>query len=193
MKIKIIVAAFISVFLGSAVLAATAPNKRAVPKVNINDLKARTLLLEKQVRSLQGQIDTVQTTDRDPVNNLDLMVEMYAHGPAIVTSPALGVRRSAEDGSDLMVNLSSMNEDLKLLQLRQKMDNYAVKNNISIPGRPIIALSGSIGGEMSYARTRDQSKKFNMNLSRAELDVIGEASPWVTAAMIISYDDSSAV
>ncbi|MBU0744236.1 MAG: LbtU family siderophore porin [Gammaproteobacteria bacterium] len=187
MKSKLIFVAFITAFFSSAAFAGNATYKKEISKENITNLKARTLLLEKQVRSLQDQIDVVQTTDKY-VNNLDYMVEMYAHGPAVVTSPALGVRRSADDASDLMVKLPSINEDLVLLKLRQKMDNYAIENHVPIPDRPIIALSGGVEGQIKDSYAYNRTDKTDFNLSWAELDVVGEAGPWATAMLTLSHD-----
>lgn len=188
MKSKIIFVAFTAAFFSNVVFAAQV--KKAPSSQVVSQLKERTVLLEKQVQSLQYQIDTIQTTDKFVGSNLDLLVELYSHGPAVVTSPALGVRRSAEDASDMMVNLSSMNEDLLLLQIRQKMDNYATKNHIPIPQRPIIALSGCAEGQVNWKRDYTSTDRADINLSWAELDVIGEASPWATAGLMIVYEDS---
>lgn len=189
-KNKITSVIFVSVLLSSSAFAHTANYKKA-EKESIGGLDARTIFLEKQVRSLQNKITILEKTDKQLASklNLDLLVELYAHGPAVVTSPALGVRRSAEDASDLMVNLSTINEDLILLQIRKRMDNYARENNVPIPERPIIALSGGVEGQVTNVRDYNNSEKTDINLSTAELDVIGEAGPWATAAMIVSYDD----
>ena len=143
-------------------------------------LNTGTAVLEKRVKALE---DKLQAAER-----WDSMVELYAHGPAVVTSPAMGVRRSAEDGSDLMINLSSINEDLVLLRLRQRMDNYAVEQGLPVPERPIIALSGGVEGVIDYY---NEGKKAGIHFSRAELDIVGEASPWATAVINMVYEDSA--
>lgn len=179
--------------VSSAVFADAADHKGDVSKGSNKGLSARTHALEKQVQALQNQINGMHKANDYLEYNLDTLVEMYAHGPAVVTSPALGVRRSAEDASDLMVNLSSINEDLLLLQLRQKMDNYATEKGIPIPERPIIAISGGIEGQLTYngKQAYTNNKKVDVNLSSVELDIIAEASPWATAAVIITYEDSA--
>jgi len=146
------------------------------------NLKDRTVVLERQVESLQNQIATMKNENK----NLDF--EKYFRGPSVATSPAFGIRRSADDASDLMVSLSSIHEDLILLQLRKKMDRYARANKVEIPQRPVVALSGGVEGQANYVHNYNKTERNDINLSRAELDVIGEAGPWATAAMIISYD-----
>jgi hypothetical protein len=181
-KSKFILVTLIGFLISFSSIVSAAPAKK--PSLN-----TRTNALEKEVRVLKNKLYTMQNKEAYLGSNLDLFVEMYAHGPAVVTSPALGVRRNAEDASDLMVNLSSMHEDLVLLRLRQKMDRYAKANNIPIPQRPIIALSGGVEGRANYLRDYNSSKSNDVDLSRAELDIVGEAGPWATAAMIISYDN----
>ncbi len=200
MKNKIVAVAFISALCCGGVAFAKAPHKKAIAE-STYDLNTRTVFLEKQIQVLQNKVSAMEKTGKGGVKakglELDSLVEIYAHGPAIVTSPALGVRRSAEDASDLAVNFSSINEDLLLLKLRQKMDNYAVENSIPIPERPIIALSGGIEGEVSdkqgydFNTQIDKVNKTDINLARAEVDVVAEASPWATGALIISYDDEA--
>jgi hypothetical protein len=172
--------------------------KKSASKKSVNtNLVVRTNALENQVRVLKSQIDQMQNKGMVSVpkdNNqlqFNSLLEMYAHGPAVVTSPVFGVRRPADGYSDLMVRLSSMNEDLVLLETRQKMDNYAKEKAIPIPTRPIIALSGGVEGTVNYLSNASYTTtaKSDINLSMAELDVIAEAGPWATAAMIINYED----
>ena len=209
MKNKFMFAVFVFILFsfGSVVSAATTPHKKSALKENISDLRARTKSLEEQVMLLQNQIDVAHPVlsenmmkmqkaasyDKDNKNRFDTLVEMYAHGPAVVTSPAFGVRRAAEDEfedeSPLMAQLSSINEDLVLLHLRKKMDTYAVKNGIEIPTRPIIALSGALEGMANYKYDYNRTDKVDVDLSSAELDIIGETGPWVTSAIIATYDN----
>lgn len=192
-----------ALFSSMAIFAADNDNvvvKKSTSKKSVNtNLAVRTNALENQVRVLKSQIDQMQNKGKGsmPEDNNKLqfnsLLEMYAHGPAVVTSPAFGVRRAADGHSDLMVKLPSMNEDLVLLETRQKMDNYATEKGIPIPIRPIIALSGGVEGVVNVI-TNDKystTTKSDINLSMAELDVIAEAGPWATAAMIINYDDRS--
>lgn len=189
MKNKVIIA----VFSGAMILSMHGVFADKGNKPKTKTLTSRTTLLENQIRSLQSRIDAMEKRDKDHfVNRLDSLVEMYAHGPAVVTSPSLGVRRSAEDASDLMVNLSSVNEDLVLLKLRQKMDNYALEQGLPLLERPIIAISGGVEGVADYRHRENytNSKKSDINFSRAELDIVGEASPWATAVINVVYEDS---
>src|SRR3972149_7758680 len=199
MKNKFMFVAFVFILFSSAVFAAADVDKEY-------NLRKRTKTLEEQVRLLQSQFNVthpgmpksaakLQKTgdyDKENKNRFDTLVEMYAHGPAVVTSPAFGVRRAAadefEDDSPLMAQLSVINEDLVLLHLRKKMDNYATERNIEIPTRPIIALSGALEGMVNYKYGYNKTDKVDVDLSNAELDIIGETGPWVTSAIIATYD-----
>ena len=192
--------AFVFILFSSTVFAAIDVDKKY-------NLRERTKVLEEQVRLLQSQIDVAHPGmsksiakmqqadgyDKENKNRFDTLVEMYAHGPAVVTSPAFGVRRAAadefEDDSPLMAQLSVINEDLVLLHLRKKMDNYATERNIEIPTRPIIALSGALEGMVNYKYGYNKTDKVDVDLSNAELDIIGETGPWVTSAIIATYDN----
>ncbi len=190
MKNKLIAVAACAVFFSGSAFAEGAV-KKASSKAKGETVNSRTMTLERKVEALQNKLDAMEKSEQKTANDLGMLAEMYAHGPAVVTSPALGVRRSADNAKDLMVNLPSINEDLVLLKLRQKMDNYATEHGIPIPERPIIAVSGYVEGKVEYKQKYQRTKRTDVDLSGAELDVIGEASPWATAAMIVTYNNSN--
>src|SRR3972149_4309964 len=104
MKNKFMFVAFVFILFSSAVFAAADVDKEY-------NLRKRTKTLEEQVRLLQSQFNVthpgmpksaakLQKTgdyDKENKNRFDTLVEMYAHGPAVVSSPAFGVRRAAAD------------------------------------------------------------------------------------------------
>lgn len=191
-KLSYIIAAAALVSSASVLADTTTTKHQAKHKHSVTKCattNSRTQALEKDVRSLKEQVAELQEARDKGKAFIGSLSEVYAHGPAVVTSPALGVRRSSEDASDLMVSLPSMNEDLQILRIRKNMDNYAKEHCIEIPQRPILAISG--GAEAQVINNRDYSgrNKLDVDLTRAELDFIAEASPWATAAMIISFDN----
>ncbi len=121
-------------------------------------------------------------------NELLTALEYNYHGPSVATSPALGARRSAEDARDLITFLPSINDDLAVLKYRQRIQRYLEEHGIKVPERPVIALSGSVEAEVGYRKEYDGGSSSNIDLSGAELDVMAEVSPWVTAMMMITYD-----
>ncbi|CAL7959501.1 conserved exported hypothetical protein [Gammaproteobacteria bacterium] len=203
MKNKLILIFFTTALFSS--MSIFAADNDVVAKKSVSNLAARTNALEDQIRILKSQIGQTQrkenkenktnkgdvgVSDNSPFQTYSLL-EMYAHGPAVVTSPSFGVRRPDDNYSDLMNKLSSMNEDLVLLGLRKKMDNHAKEEGIPIPSRPIIALSGAVEGQVIYNSNDSftSTSKSDINLNTAEIDVIAEVGPWATAAMITKYED----
>lgn len=196
-KNKILIIALFAVTLfGSnmVIYAANTVAEQPVAKKTLNTLSKRTNELESKVSLLKKQIGQMQG-NKSSDYQFKSLVEMYAHGPAVVTSPAFGVHRFSGIAEDLMVNRSSVNADMSFLLLRKKMDNYAISHGIPIPQQPVIALSGSVEGKVTYNNNHKYSttSEMDVNLSRAELDIVGEATPWATGVIIISYEDASSV
>jgi len=178
------------------------------------DLSVRTNALENQVHLLKAQIDQMQTKNKkqkvsknkntekpqasdDTISKedkVDILLAQAEHRPFIVSSPVFGVRRPDDSFSSLMNKLPSINEDLVLLKLRQKMDNYAKENGIPYATRPIISISGALEGQVGFASNDKYSttSKSEIALSKAEVDIIAEAGSWTTGAMTIEYDDDKA-
>ncbi|EKE01012.1 MAG: hypothetical protein ACD_21C00243G0002 [uncultured bacterium] len=193
MKNKIMLVLFTTaLFSSGAILAASDVAKKPVSNKSISSLSERTNALEKQVHALKSQLALMQSPsgEQSDNNQFKTIMEMYAHGPAVVTSPVFGLR-GPSDNYELMVNLSWINKDLYLLKLRQKMDDYAVENGIPIPRGPVMVLSGGVEGQVVYNNNYEYSRnsKTDINLTSAELDIVGEVGPWATGAMIINYDD----
>ncbi len=112
-------------------------------------------------------------------------------GATVTTSPFLGLR-SAFDASDLIVNLPTMNEDLRFLkehvQLEKKLRCYGVQ----LPDRPIIELGGKIEGIMfAQEDWNDGSTRSDVNLGSARLDILIEVSKGVHGFMALNMDSSN--
>lgn len=112
---------------------------------------------------------------------------VYTQGPTVTTSPYLGIR-SAYDGGDLIVNLSSMNEDLRLLRQRKKL-----KDTLGIDpaaNRPLVEISGDVAGEGTYYSTFKCHSGTDIDLTSARLDAFSEVSEWASGYISIDYDSS---
>lgn len=117
----------------------------------------------------------------------------YRLGFPVTTSPYMGLR-SAYDASDLIVNYSSMNEDLRLLQRRQSLDRDLEDLGISSAYGPYAIMSGAIEGQAAYVDPYNEDMNgtaSSVNLSRAELDTFAAVSPWAQGFMSFSYDNSN--
>ena len=94
---------------------------------------------------------TVHRLDSDPESLefyptallADEHIVTYIAGTPVVASPYLG-SRPAFDGSDYIVNISSINRDIRLMQQRRRLYRAYEKIGYPIPHQPIIALSGKV-------------------------------------------------
>lgn len=111
----------------------------------------------------------------------------YIAGTPVVSSPYLG-SRPAFDGSDYIVNISSINRDIRLMQQRRSLDRAYTKIGYPVPKQPIIALSGKaepIGtlGQPYFGHIRS-----DWNLGSNELDVAAILNDKVEGYMALAYD-----
>lgn len=116
---------------------------------------------------------------------------LAALGSTVTTSPFLGLR-SAFDASDLIVNLPTMNEDLRFLkehvQIEKKLKCYGVQ----LPDRPIIELGGKIEGIMYVQDDYNLGPSTSdIDLGSARLDVLVEVSKGVHGFMAFNMDNSN--
>jgi len=203
-KIKTLVLSLMSSMLLSP-YAIAANNDQQVDEL-ITKINTRTQALEQQVKDLQRQLRvlkqkkarsaTEQTvvktsvqTSPDSNDNKNSIMERYWGGTPVVTSPYLGVQ-SAFDGSDLIVNMSSINQDLRLLEQWQMLDNQMQAAGKSFPNSPMVELSGKIEGQAVYTRPYVNKSTSDIDLSGLELDTSVAVSPWASGFMAINYDNS---
>ncbi len=206
MKLKPLVLSLMSgMLLTSHAFAAT--NDQQVDEL-ITKINSRTQSLEQQVKDLQQQIrvlkqkqgklnrkQVVSNKEPQPVlavepKDKNSILQRYWGGTPVVTSPFLG-EHSAFDGSDLIVNMSSINQDLRLLQQWQMLENELAKTGKQIPTAPMIELSGKIEAQAVAAKPYVGKKTADIDLSGLELDVSASINPWASGFMAINYDNSS--
>lgn len=114
---------------------------------------------------------------------------VYTLGPTVTTSPYLGIR-SAFDGHDLMVNLPSMNEDLRILLQRQDLKHKL--GALPCADRPIVELSGDLTGRAFYSEAfNNGSSTHSIELNGARLDTLAEVSDWAFGYLSLNFDNSS--
>lgn len=113
----------------------------------------------------------------------------YIAGMPVVTSPYLG-ERPAFDGSDLIVNISSINQDVRLLMQRYAFMSEFEKLGYPAPNSPIIALSGKVEPIATTAKPFKGNRAWDDDLGSAELDVAAVINPWVEGYFSFSYDST---
>jgi hypothetical protein len=112
-------------------------------------------------------------------------------GIPVVSSPYYGLRAES-DNAELLVNISSINEDLRLLQQHQKLHDYLDQYGAEIPDHPIIELSGKIeaGGNVQVPYTGTANTNGAITLNSADLQVSPIINRWVFGFMSLRYDGS---
>ncbi|WP_131782082.1 FlxA-like family protein [Legionella gresilensis] len=119
----------------------------------------------------------------------DNRIITYIAGTPVVTSPYLG-DRPAFDGSDYIVNISSINRDIRLMQQRRRLFRAYQQIGYPIPNIPIIAVSGKSEPIATLNRTESGNSQGDFNLGSSELDVAAILNKDVEAYISIAYDES---
>lgn len=119
----------------------------------------------------------------------DHKVVTYIAGTPVVTSPYTG-ERPAFDGSDYIVNISSINRDIRLMQQRRLLYNAYDLIGYPMPQRPIVAISGKAEPVASFNRPGVGNASGDLTLGSNELDVAATINENVEGFMSIAYDDS---
>lgn len=114
---------------------------------------------------------------------------LFTRGPTVTTSPYIGIR-TAYDASDLVVNLPSMNEDLRLLKQQQQLMQRMRALHIPFVERPVIELSGDVVGQVFWSGPSEGNSSHDINLSDARFDIFAHASSWVLAYISFDFDNS---
>ncbi|ASQ44688.1 FlxA-like family protein [Legionella clemsonensis] len=139
----------------------------------------------------------VHTIDGDPHSSsffptaliADNEVVTYIAGTPVITSPYTG-DRPAFDGSDYIVNISSINRDIRLMEQRRRVYRAYEQIGYPIPNIPIIALSGKAEPVADITRPYIGDTTGDINLGSSELDMAALLNDKVEAFMSIAYDDT---
>ena len=163
----------------------------------IANLKQQANQLENKIDQMESQLTTVKKTQKrvekleklSVAQRKSLNSQYYTLGPTVTTSPYLRLR-SAYDASDLLVNYPTMNEDLRLLGQRQKVEN-ALKDNVPSYYHPRLVLSGTVQGQVIYTNPYNAANKADVDLSTVELDSLAEVGPWAFGFISLDYDNTA--
>jgi len=119
----------------------------------------------------------------------DDKVVTYIAGTPVVSSPYLG-ERPAFDGSDYIVNISSINRDVRLMQQRRRLYRAYQAIGYPIPQMPIIALSGKAEPVGVITQPYNGNANTDFTLGSGELDVAATLNQNVEAYVSIAFDES---
>jgi len=119
----------------------------------------------------------------------DKHVLTYIAGTPVVSSPYLG-SRPAFDGSDYIVNISSINRDVRLMQQRRSLDRAYEKMGYPMPNRPILAISGKVEPLGTIGQPYFGPSRGDWNLGSDELDIAAILNDKVEAYMGLAYNAS---
>ncbi len=113
---------------------------------------------------------------------------LYNIGSTVTTSPYLGIRTNFA-GTDLVVNYSTLNEDLRILHERYKLQNM-LHGKLPSARRPRLELSGNVEGQGIYEKPYTGPSTSDIDLTSMEFDILADASPWAFALISMNYDNS---
>lgn len=108
---------------------------------------------------------------------------------AVLVSPFLGLR-SNFDASNLVINISDINTDLRLLRQHKELEEELLKFGAKLPEHPVIELSGALEGQGLLEYPYHGKANADVNLATAELDVAVNVNSWVIGFLTATYDDS---
>ena len=175
MKIKIIVQLLIAVlFTGMFSMAIHAAQQQGTVTTD-QQLK----VMGKLIDELQREIAALKTHEH-----------AHAHKIIFTTSPYIGLN-SAYDASDLTANFSTMNEDLFLLRQRKQMEQTMHAEGKLFSDRSVIEIGGGLEGQLlSVFRSKAHSST-DLDLTRADINILAQISEWAIGVMTIAYDNSA--
>lgn len=139
------------------------------------------------VHALDGHPDSLEFYPTALV--ADNHVVTYIAGTPVVASPYLG-SRPAFDGSDYIVNVSSINRDVRLMQQRRRLYRAYEKVGYPVPNMPIIALSGKVMPTGTIGSTYFNHTTSDWDLGTSELDVAAALNSKVEAYLSVAYDSA---
>lgn len=94
------------------------------------------------------------------------------------------------DGSELIVNAPTINEDAKLLRRRSNHILALQQAGYPIPPNPRLVFSGGMQGIAQYTKPYTGGYNSDIDLTQAELDSFGQISHWVQMFMAMTYDNA---
>lgn len=177
----------------------------AASDAQIEQMDAKLAQLQAQVSSLKTQVAQQKAAKNNkPLKSANLVAgglqpvqhatyfgpQRFLNGITVTTAPWVG--KSAYDASDVVYQLSSMKEDLWLLEQRQALEHDLNQVGDSLNNRAIIELSGGLEGQAIYDADYQGGDNGSISLSTAEIDIVPMVSTWASGFFSLDYDSSPA-
>lgn len=149
---------------------------------------ARTQTALTNVTTIRGPLEETETDKAEVQKEIFIS---HLIGSPVLTSPLLSLQ-SSDNASDLLVNYSTINEDLTLLQDKQKLEQAIGAENMPSYSRPLLILSGKIESQLTYQMPygSNSSSKNSLALSGIELDAYAMVGKWASGLISISFNNS---
>lgn len=204
MKIKLLSFAVITAAFASSAYAAASDIDAIMYKHNANNkqfdtLKKKEKCLEDEVVVLKKQVcklceekeqhKQVITVENKEVSRVNIPSAFYFGSTPILSAPYIGTQ-TMFDGSHLIVNIPSTNEDLRLLQYQQKLYNTYRDSCIPYPQNPYVQFSGKIEGQVMASTPYTGNRTSDINLTGAELDMAAVLNQWAVSFLGFVYNSN---
>jgi hypothetical protein len=152
----------------------------------VSQLSAQTKKLEREVALLKKKKHKKAVRAKHKIAT----EKSHAKGPwshyvTVTTTPFMG-KQLAYDGSDLLYNVTTINEDMRLLDQKKLLENEMAAQGYALD-RPILQLSGEVEGMASSVGGFTGPTNNSITLSTAELQMNAIASSWASAFMSMNF------
>lgn len=124
------------------------------------------------------------------VRRIHIPSAIYFGGTPVITSPYLGIR-SEFDGTDLIVNIPSVNEDLRILRQMVKLRKVYEEHEIPYPNHPYLELSGKVEVQSYLQTPYTGPRQTDVNIAGAEVDALPIINQWAFGLMTFNFDNST--
>lgn len=199
---KIIITGVALIIASTSAFATNAnTNAKASTKAKTNTTTKKTSDQDAQLAVLQKELDQLQIKMSELKKNVKVTkapavtvskpnnVSSNSFGNYVVVAPYTG-RDNYGNGSTLLVNAPTVNEDLDLLKRRATENAYLISQGLSLPNTPRLVLSGQVAAKTWWQSNFTGASTSDIDLDSAELDVFAQVSNWVNGFMAINFDNN---
>lgn len=142
-----------------------------------------------QGAGIQKSTTPVKTANQPEVVHSVNEHPIYIGGMPIVTSPYLGQPATMEP-FDLIAFIPNVGFDLSVLKERAKTYKTYQMYGLSAPTDPMVQVSGGVEAQYINQRPYTGNKTSDIDLTRGEIDILGNINPWVSSFVDFAYDNS---